>query len=126
MANEDKELYHFFESGLQDLVFTQEKRKTLQHVVKQQMVQSQDKGWKLIFNWIRNFMNTTYEVSLLHVGAGIAVIALIANIALFSLSSPSLGMERESAQIMRYVQQTTVSQDGSIRIVFVPIYEEDR
>lgn len=126
MVNEDKELYNFMQKGLQDLAYTQEKKKALQHVIKQHMLQQQDKGWKRLFKRISNFMNTTYEVSLLHVGAGLAAIVIIVNLALFSGSLPALQMKSNTSQVACYLQQTTVNQDGSIRIVYVPIYEEER
>lgn len=126
MVNEDKELYNFMQKGLQDLAYTQEKKKALQHVIKQHMLQQQDKGWKRLFKRISNFMNTTYEVSLLHVGAGLAAIVIIVNLALFSGSLPALQTKSNTSQVACYLQQTTANQDGSIRIVYVPIYEEER
>jgi hypothetical protein len=122
MQQPDEELKEFLKKTFAGVQLSHLQQRKLQKLMTQELAGEEQNWWKRRAAKINEFLETTYEISLLPVAAGISIIVVMLSASFFGF--PPTDTKQPSSQSIYYMQHAAISPDGSMRIVYVPKAKE--
>lgn len=117
---EDKLLAKLLRDELQQLSLSEQQQEQFKQTIFQALNERQP-WWRRTVKYIKDFLETTYEISLVPVIGSIGIFILAGG---FLISSPPEQPAKTTDTAAYYLQQTTMDSEGNLQLVYVAVKED--
>lgn len=120
-AQLDEELKDYLQDSLRDIKLTWTTRQRLQRLMLAEMERKRLPWWQRLLCRVNDFMDITFEISLLPVTAALCIAVMVVGTAVLELNGYSFSyLQLAGKEQLVYIQQVTTGPDGTMQIVYIP------